>query len=304
MSKVGTLIVIVGPTASGKTSLAIKIAQKYNTEIISADSRQFYKEIPIGTAAPTIGEMQGVKHHFVGNLSVKENFNVSTFEQQVLQLLENKFRETKIMVLVGGSGLYIDAVCKGIDDLPDADEELRTDLNKLFNEEGLSALQQKLKQLDPEYFEQVDLNNPKRIIRALEVCIQTGKPYSSQRKGKAIERSFNIIKIGLEVPRKQLIERIDSRSNSMLADGWLDEAKSVLPFKKQNALNTVGYKELFKYLENEWSLEMALEKIKTNTRRYAKRQMTWFKRDKEIEWFSPDDFKGIIHFIDIKVSNS
>lgn len=304
MSKKGTLIVIIGPTASGKTSLAIKIAKKYNTEIISADSRQFYREIPIGTAAPQNDEMQGVKHHFVGSLSVSDYFNVSAFEQQVLQLLEKKFEDTKIMLMVGGSGLYIDAVCKGIDDLPDANEELRAELNKLFDEEGLTALQQKLKQLDPEYFKQVDLNNPKRILRALEVSIQTGKPYSNQRRGIEIERSFNIVKIGLEVPREQLIERIDSRLNSMLTEGWLEEAKSVLPFKNKNALNTVGYKELFKYLENEWSLELAIEKIKTNTRRYAKRQMTWFKRDKDIEWFSPDDIEGVIHFIDKRITTS
>ncbi len=303
MSKIGTLIVIVGPTASGKTSVAIEIAKKYNTEIISADSRQFYKEIPIGTATPQSEEMQGIKHHFVGNLTVNDYYNVSKFEQDVMELLKKKFQKNKIMLMVGGSGLYIDAVCNGIDDLPDADEELRARLNKLFDEEGLSALQQKLKQLDPEYFEKVDLNNPKRILRALEVSIQTGKPYSSHRKGNSAERPFNIIKIGLEIPREQLIERIDRRLDSMIKEGWIEEATSVLPYKDNNALNTVGYKELFKYLENEWSLDLAIEKIKVNTRRYAKRQMTWFKRDKETTWFSPDDSEKIIEFIDSRTTN-
>ncbi len=303
MSKIGTLIVIVGPTASGKTSVAIEIAQKYNTEIISADSRQFYKEIPIGTATPQSEEMQGIKHHFVGNLTVNDYYNVSKFEQDVMELLKKKFQKNKIMLMVGGSGLYIDAVCNGIDDLPDADEDLRARLNKLFEIEGLSAIQQKLKQLDPEYYEKVDLNNPKRILRALEVSIQTGKPYSSHRKGNSVERPFNIIKIGLEIPREQLIERIDRRLDSMIKEGWIEEATSVLPYKDNNALNTVGYKELFKYLENEWSLDLAIEKIKVNTRRYAKRQMTWFKRDKETTWFSPDDSEKIIEFIDSRTTN-
>ena len=304
MSKIGTLIVIVGPTASGKTSVAIEIAKKYNTEIISADSRQFYNEIPIGTAAPQNEEMQGIKHHFIGNLTVNDYYNVSKFEQDVMELLKKKFQKNKIMLMVGGSGLYIDAVCNGIDDLPDADEELRAKLNKLFDEEGFSAIQQKLKQLDPKYYEKVDLNNPKRILRALEVSIQTDKPYSSHRKGNSAERPFNIIKIGLEIPREQLIERIDRRLDSMIKEGWIEEATSVLPYKDNNALNTVGYKELFKYLENEWSLDLAIEKIKVNTRRYAKRQMTWFKRDKETTWFSPDDSEKIIEFIDSRTTNT
>ncbi len=304
MSKDGTLIVIIGPTASGKTSLAVKIAQKYNAEIISADSRQFYKEIPIGTAAPNASEMQGVKHHFVGNLSVGDYYNISMYEQDVLKLLESNFQENKIMIMVGGSGLYIDAVCNGIDEFPDADENLRAELNNLFEIKGIESIQQKLKQIDPEYYKQVDLNNPKRIIRALEVSIQTGKSYSSQRKGAAADRPFNIIKIGLETPRNQLIERIDDRLGNMIAEGWIDEAISVLPFKKHNALNTVGYKELFKYLENEYLLETAIEKIKVNTRRYAKRQMTWFKRDKDIKWFSALDVENIIDFIDYRISIS
>jgi len=298
MNNRGTLIVVLGPTAVGKTSIAIKIAQKYNAEIISADSRQFYKEIPLGTAAPDKSELRAITHHFIGNLSVTDYFNVSMYEKEVLELLDKKFQDKQLMVMVGGSGLYIDAVCKGIDDLPDADEKLRTELNELFEEKGISALQQKLQELDPVYYKQVDLNNPKRILRALEVSIQTGKPYSSQRKGKAVERPFDIIKIGIEVPREQLNEQIERRLSSMLSNGWLEEAHKVYNFKDHNALNTVGYKELFKFIENEWTLEEATEKIKVNTRRYAKRQMTWFKRDKEIEWFSPSDTNKLYQFID------
>jgi tRNA dimethylallyltransferase len=301
-SKKGTLLIVVGPTAVGKTSLAISMAKNYNAEIISADSRQFYKEIPIGTAAPTEEEMQNVKHHFVGNLSVGDYYNVSMYEQDVLAILEQSFKEREIMVMVGGSGLYIDALCSGIDDLPDADESLRSELNSLFLKKGISALQEKLLEVDPVHYEKVDLNNPKRLLRAIEVSIQTGKPYSSQRKGSLLERPFNIIKIGLEMPRVQLNERIERRLSSMLDEGWVNEVRSVFEYRDQNALNTVGYKEFFKYLNNEWSQEMAIEKIKVNTRRYAKRQMTWFKRDKDIEWFSPEEADNIFQFIDNKIS--
>lgn len=301
MNKTKTLIIVMGPTAAGKTSTAIKIAQKYNAEIISADSRQFYKEIPLGTAAPTNDELAMVKHHFVGNLSISDYYNVSMYEQDVMQLLEKSFLQRDIMVMVGGSGMYIDALCNGIDDLPDADESLRKELNSYFEEHGLSALQDKLLELDPEYYKMVDLNNPKRLLRAIEVSIQTGKPYSSQRKGSPVERPFKIVKIGIELERGQLYKLIERRLDSMINEGWLEEAKSVLAFKDKNALNTVGYKELFKYLNNEWSLEMAIEKIKVNTRRYAKRQMTWFKRDKEINWFSPFNTDSLFEFIDNKI---
>ena len=298
MNKIGTLIVILGPTAVGKTTIALKIAQKYNTEIISADSRQFYQEIPIGTAAPSTEERQLIKHHFVGNLSVTDYYNVSMFEQEVMKLLDNKFQDRKLMVMVGGSGMYIDAVCNGIDDLPDVDDKLRTELNELFEEKGLRAIQEKLEKLDPVYYKQVDLNNPKRIIRALEVCMQTGVPYSIHRMGKPKERPFNIIKIGLELSREQLNARIESRLDRMLSESWLNEAEAVYQFKTYNALNTVGYKELFKYLEKDWTLEEAMEKIKVNTRRYAKRQMTWFKRDEDIVWFSPVDIEKLFALID------
>ena len=293
-----TLIVIVGPTAVGKTSVSIQLAKKYNADVISADSRQFYSEIPIGTAAPTIEEMEGVKHHFVGNLSVNNYYNVSKFETDVINLLEDYFRHKEIMIMVGGSGLYINAVCDGIDELPDIDESLRKDLNYLYQEEGLKSLQNKLFTLDPEYYNKVDINNPKRLLRALEVCLQTGQTYTSLRKGNKVNRPFNIIKLGLELPREQLNERIERRVYSMLEEKWLDEVKSVYHLKNVNALNTVGYKELFKYLNAEWDYETAIEKIKVNTRRFAKRQMTWFKRYEDISWFSPNELNNIIKYID------
>jgi len=293
-----TLIVIVGPTAVGKTSVSIQLAKKYNADIISADSRQFYSEIPIGTAAPTTEEMEGVKHHFVGKLSVNDYYNVSKFETEVINLLDDYFRQNDIMIMVGGSGLYINAVCNGIDELPDIDENLRKQLNNLYQKEGLKALQDKLLTLDPEYYKKVDINNPKRLLRALEVCMQTGQTYTSLRKGNAVKRPFNIIKIGLELPRKQLNERIERRVYSMLEEKWLDEAKSVYHLKNVNALNTVGYKELFKYLNGDWDYETAIDKIKVNTRRFAKRQMTWFKRYEDISWFSPNELNNIIEYID------
>ena len=291
-----TLVVILGPTASGKTDLAVALAQHFKTEIISADSRQFYKELPIGTAAPTIEQLALVKHHFVGQLSVRDNYNVFRFEQDVLKLLEKGFKSHDVFVMVGGSGLYIDAVCNGIDDLPDPDPVLRDSLKKLLEEQGIEALQQKLKALDPDYFKNVDLNNSKRLMRAIEVCVQTGKPYSKQRLNKGKERPFNILKIGLDVPREILNQRINQRTDEMMKSGWIEEAKAVFPIRHLNALNTVGYKELFSYFDDERTLEEAIEKIKTSTRRYAKRQMTWFRKDKSIHWFEPGKVEEIIGF--------
>ena len=296
--KKSTLIVILGPTASGKTGVAIRLAKHFHTEIISADSRQFYREIPIGTAAPTSEQMEEIPHHFVGQRSITEDYNVSQFEKEVLELLAEKFKEKEVMLMVGGSGLYIDAVCKGIDDLPDPDPNLRKDLNQLFESKGITALQELLKQLDPEYFDQVDINNPKRLLRAIEVCKQTGKKYSELRLNQPAERDFRIIKIGLEMPREQLIQQIHHRTDEMMKHGLLEEAKSMLSHRNLNALNTVGYKELFAYFDAAWTLDLAIEKIKTNTRRYAKRQMTWFKRDKEIQWFSPENSDDIQSFIE------
>lgn len=298
-----TLIVIAGPTAIGKTSLAIEIAQEFSTEIISADSRQFYKEIPYGTAAPSIEELKLIKHHFVGNLSVNDYFNVSMYEQQVVEILNKSFLEHDIMIMVGGSGLYINAVCNGIDNFPDADEKLRKELNTLFKEKGIEALQDKLKKLDPVYYNEVDLNNPKRLLRAIEICLQTGIPYSEQRVANKVERPFNIVKIGLEMPREQLNERIERRLNIMFNEKWLNEAKAVYHLKDNNALNTVGYKEIFKYLDGEWDLEFAKEKILVNTRRYAKRQMTWFKKDDTFTWFSPSQKEEISKFIKEQIRN-
>lgn len=293
-----TLIIISGPTASGKTGVAIEVAGHFHTEIVSADSRQFYHEIPIGTAAPTPGQLAAVIHHFVGQISISENYNVSQFEKEVLELLAEKFLEKEVMVMVGGSGLYINAICKGIDNLPGADPDLRDKLNLLFHSQGISVLQALLKQLDPEYFEQVDKSNPKRLLRAIEVCKQTGKKYSDLRLNKTVSRDFNILKIGLELSRKQLVRQIHHRTDEMLRQGLLEEAKAVFPFRHLNALNTVGYKELFAYLDDEWTLDVAIEKIKTNTRRYAKRQMTWFRKDLEINWFSSEKKKDILPFIE------
>ena len=284
-NKKNTLIVLVGPTASGKTDLAIKLAEKLGTEIVSADSRQFYREIPIGTAAPDKEQLAAVPHHFIGHLSVTDDYNVSRFEQDVLRLLEEKFRHYRQMIMVGGSGLYIDAVCRGIDDLPDPDPEIRRKLNALFEREGIEALRTKLKELDPEYYEIVDLGNPKRLLRAIEVCMQTGATYTSLRRNEPKEREFNIVKIGLEMERSMLNERINRRTEMMFENGWLKEAEAVYPLKHLNALNTVGFKEIFAYFDGSMTLEEAKEKIKTNTRRFAKRQMTWFKKDKEIRWF-------------------
>lgn len=296
-----TLVVIAGPTASGKTDLAVAIAKHFQAEIISADSRQFYKEIPIGTAAPSKLIQQEVKHHFVGNLSIAEEYNASRFEQDVLKLLKNSFGKNPVMVLVGGSGLYINAVCKGIDELPDADNQVRKNVQQLFEKKGLDGLQGELQRLDPEYYSEVDLNNPVRIMRAIEVCLQTGRKYSEMRKSVKKQRDFKIIKIALNVPRQELIERINQRCSQMISNGWIDEAKEVIRYKNLNSLNTVGYKELFNYLEGKWDFDYALEKIQTNTRRYAKRQMTWFRKDKEYTWFSPDDQSGIIQFINSRI---
>lgn len=292
------LVVITGPTASGKTDIAISIARWFNTEIISADSRQFYKEIPIGTAAPLPSQLKLVKHHFVGHLSIHDQYNVSKYQSEVLSLLEKLWERNNVVVMAGGSGLYINAVCNGIDELPDPDTLLRKQLENTFHEKGIAALQEQLKILDPEFYNQVDLKNPKRLMRAIEVCLQTGKKYSSLRKNRPQPRNFNILKIGLELPRNELFERINMRTGKMINAGWLQEAENVFPWRHLNALNTVGYKELFDYLQGKTDLDFAIEKIKTNTRRYAKRQITWFKKDDDIHMFSPHSVKNIIDFIE------
>jgi tRNA dimethylallyltransferase len=292
------LIVLVGPTASGKTDTAIRLAKHFNAEIISADSRQFYREIPIGTAAPGNTQLSAVPHHFIGHLSIGDEYNVSRFETDVIGLLEKKFNNHKYMILTGGSGLYIDAVCKGIDELPDPDPAVRKELSKLLEEKGISGLQEKLALLDPEYWEVVDRDNPKRLMRAIEVCIQTGKNYSGLRLNNPKPRNFKVIKIGLDIPRPELNERINKRTELMLEAGWLEEARSVFHLRYLNALNTVGFKELFACLDGSMDLALAIEKIKTSTRRYAKRQMTWFRKDKEIKWFPAGTLDEMIDFIE------
>lgn len=288
-----TLIVIAGPTGIGKTALAIDVAKHFNTEIVSADSRQFYKELKIGAAFPNRKELSAVKHHFIGNLSITDEYNVSKYEQDALQTLETIFTTQTTAVLVGGSGLYLDAVCKGIDELPDPDPELRESIKTLFYENGITALQSKLKLLDPEYYNQVDRDNPKRLMRAIEVCITTGKTYTSLRLSNPKPRNFNIIKIGLFTDREVMYWRINQRTDKMIKDGLIDEAFSLLSFRNYNALNTVGYKELFNYFDKTLTLEEAIDKIKINTRRYAKRQLTWFNKDKNIIWIDINNIKNI-----------
>ncbi len=288
-----TLIVIAGPTGIGKTALAIDVAKHFNTEIVSADSRQFYKELKIGAAFPNHKELSVVKHHFIGNLSITDEYNVSKYEQDALQTLETIFTTHNTAVLVGGSGLYLDAVCKGIDELPDPDPELRESIKTLFNENGITALQSKLKLLDPEYYNQVDRDNPKRLMRAIEVCITTGKTYTSLRLSNPKPRNFNIVKIGLFTDREVMYWRINQRTDKMIKDGLIEEAFSLLPFRNYNALNTVGYKELFNYFDKTITLEEAIDKIKIHTRRYAKRQLTWFNKDDKIIWIDINNIKNI-----------
>ena len=278
-----TLLVIAGATAVGKTAATIGLAKKLGTSVISADSRQFYREMKIGTAAPTIDEMEGVPHYFIGNLSISDYYNVYKFEQDVLALLPTLFEKNNIVIMTGGSGLYIDAVCNGIDDIPDPDMKIRDSVMALLRNEGIEALRNRLKVLDPEFYQTNDMSNHKRMVRALEVCLQTGKPYSERLHKQRQTRPFDIVKICLTRPREELFARINARTDSMLANGWLEEAKSLYPYRHLNSLNTVGYKELFDYFDKKLTLSEAIEKIKTNTRRYAKRQMTWFKRDSEMQ---------------------
>jgi len=291
------LIVIAGPTAIGKTDLAIKIAQQFKTEIISADSRQFYREMSIGTAKPTDEELKAAKHHFINSHSVSDTFTVGDFEEQALELIKQLFQKHDFVVLAGGSGLFIKAITEGFDKLPKADPEIRQDLNLLFETEGLSVLQSRLKELDPTYYNEVDLNNPQRIIRALEVCITTGSPFSSFRTKNINAREFNLIKIGLNTEREVLYQRINTRVDLMIDSELIEEVKSLLPYRNLNALNTVGYSEIFEYLDEKISLAEAIESIKQNTRRFAKRQLTWFRKDSDMAWFRPDQLTEILEYI-------
>ncbi|MGM0530288.1 MAG: tRNA (adenosine(37)-N6)-dimethylallyltransferase MiaA [Bacteroidota bacterium] len=292
-----TLIVIIGPTAVGKTDLCITLAQNLNTGIISADSRQIYREMKIGTARPEDKALKMAKHYFIGTKSIHEYYTAGMFELEVLDLLHEHFKEKDAMIMTGGSGLYINAVCNGIDALPKADPEIREKLAKQYKEEGIEGIRYQLKLLDPESYHNIDLKNPKRILKALEVTLTTGKPYSSFLTRKKKSRPFNILKIGLKRDRNELYERINKRVDQMIEQGLIEEARELHPHKHLNPLNTVGYKELFDYFEGTISLEEAIRRIKRNTRRYAKRQLTWFARDKEIEWFDPGEKDKILHYI-------
>ena len=292
-----TLIVITGPTAVGKTALCLDIAKHFNIPVINADSRQIYKELKIGTARPSNKQMGEVKHYFVGTLGMNDYYSASLYEQQVLQLLDELFKTSDYALLSGGSMMYIDAVCNGIDDIPTIDDETRNTMKKRLLMEGLGSLCEELKQRDPEYYEIVDKQNPRRVVHALEICVMTGKPYSSFRKQEKKHRPFRIIKIGLTRPREELYKRINRRVDKMMKDGLLDEAKEMYEKRELNALNTVGYKELFEYLKGKWTLHEAVERIKGNTRRYARKQLTWFKKDDQIRWFHPDDKEEIIRYI-------
>lgn len=292
-----SLIVITGPTAVGKTELCIDIAKYYGVPIINADSRQIYRELKIGTATPTEEQLKSVKHYFVGSISIDNYYNASMYEQDVLTLLDKQFKHSSIQLLTGGSMMYIDAVCNGIDDIPTIREDIREEMKERYANEGLEALCEDLRRLDPEHYEIVDKKNYRRVIHALEICYQTGRTYTSFRRQEKKQRPFKIIKIGLNREREELYHRINLRVDQMMTDGLLDEVQSLQSKRTNNALNTVGYKEMFTYLDGTWSLEEAVERIKGNTRRYARKQLTWFKRDEEMRWFHPQQKEDILKYI-------
>lgn len=286
----------------GKTELCLSLAKHYACDIINADSRQIFKEIPIGTAAPSAAQQQMVRHYFVGTHSVEDYYSASEYEQDVLRLVEDLSCTNNLAILTGGSMMYIDAVCNGIDELPTVPDNLRNELKQRLADEGIEAISEELHRLDPEYWEIVDRQNPRRLLHALEICLLTGKTYTSLRVGERKRRPFRVIKIGLNRPREELFGRINQRVLQMMDDGFLEEARRLYPLRHLNALNTVGYKELFSYLSDEMPLALAIVKIQTNTRRYAKKQLTWYKRDTEMRWFLPDNSKEIINYIDSLLS--
>lgn len=296
------LVVLLGPTGVGKTDLCIRLADTFHVPIINADSRQIFAEIPIGTAAPTKEQLARVKHYFVGTHHLQDYYSASMFEQDALNIIQNEFLSHPCALMSGGSMMYIDAVCNGIDDIPTVDDKTRAWMKRRLAEEGLPALVQELKELDPEHYSIVDKQNPRRVVHALEICHMTGKTYTSFRTNSKKERPFRILKIGLNRPREELYDRINRRVDQMMADGWLDEARSVYPLRHLNALNTVGYKELFLYFDGTWPLEEAVERIKGNTRRYMRKQLTWFKRDPEIHWFTPDETDEIVALVKAELS--
>lgn len=295
------LLVIIGPTGVGKTELSLRIAEKFGTEIVSADSRQLYANLKIGTAAPTPEELQRVPHHFIGTLQLTDYYSAAQYEEDALKLLDHLFQTKDVVILTGGSMMYVDAVCKGIDDIPTVDEETRKTLLERYEKEGLEQLCAELKLLDPDYYKIVDLKNHKRVIHALEICYMTGKTYTSFRTQEKKTRPFRMIKIGLTRDREELYARINQRVDIMMEQGLLDEVKQVYPYRQLNSLNTVGYKELFNYLDGEWALPFAIDKIKQNSRIYSRKQMTWFKRDEEIRWFHPNQEEDILTYIKQKI---
>lgn len=290
------LLVIQGPTGVGKTDITLMLAEHYGCPILNADSRQLYRDMPIGTAAPTLEQQQRVKHYFVGMLGVEQEYNAGQYEREAVSLLEQLFQKHEVLILSGGSMMYVDAVCKGFDDLPDVKPEIRSEVQQRLHDEGLGALQEQLRLLDPAYYEQVDLRNPQRVCHALELCLQTGSAYSSLRTGRAKKRNFSIFKVGLTMPREQLYERINKRVEQMIDMGLAQEAHRLLqPYVGDvlpNSLNTVGYKELMQVERGEWTLEFAVDQIKQNTRRYAKRQLTWLRHDEDIHWININDYES------------
>ena len=298
------LIIITGPTGIGKTAAGITLAKHLKTEIVSADSRQIYKELSIGTAVPSSEELSEVKHHFIHSHSIHENYNASRYETEALALLDKLFNQFDQVVMVGGSMLYIDAICKGIDTMPDVDQEIRLSLKEQLKSEGLESLRLQLKKLDPEYYFNVDLKNPARIVHALEICLMTGKPYSEFRSNPQKERPFRILKIGLNCEREELHRRINQRVDKMVQAGLENEARSVHPLKHLNALNTVGYREWFSFFDGEITREKAIELIKRNSRRYARKQLTWFRNDPEMNWFEPFQISEMINFVESQIKKS
>ncbi|MBR8724548.1 tRNA (adenosine(37)-N6)-dimethylallyltransferase MiaA [Bacteroides pyogenes] len=293
----GTLIVLIGPTGVGKTELSLRLAEGFQTSIVSADSRQLYADLKIGTAAPTEEQLKRVPHYLVGTLRLTDYYSAAQYEAEAMEILNRLFTRRDVVILTGGSMMYVDAVCKGIDDIPTVDEDTRRTMLQRYETEGLEPLCAELRLLDPEYYRILDLKNPKRVIHALEICYMTGRTYTSFRTRQTKERPFRILKIGLKRDREELYGRINQRVDEMMKDGLLDEVRSVLPYRHLNSLNTVGYKELFKYLDGEWELPFAIEKIKQNSRIYSRKQMTWFKRDEEIRWFHPEQETEIRAYI-------
>ena len=301
-SKKNTLLVISGPTAVGKTDLCINLAKKFNTSIVSADSRQFYREMNIGTAKPSATELREIPHHFINSLSIHEDYDVRKFEDNALQTIDRLFLHQNPVILTGGSGLYIDVLTNGLDDIPQVNAGIRQELTETYNQFGIGELQSQLKILDPTYYGQVDLQNPQRLMRALEVCIGTGKPFSSFRLKRKTNRPFDVIKIALERDREELYSRINRRMDQMIAEGLFEEASLLFPYRNLNALQTVGYKEIFDYMEGNYDREEAIRLLKRNSRRYAKRQMTWLKKDNEYIWFHPSELDRITEFITDQMS--